>query len=81
MQIYQFDVDEERTKWSAFKELDVYMRYMEKGPFDKIYKRYGPIPIEVVGEVALATSEAMSFLYDGHRIIPRCEYPSGSPFT
>ena len=36
---------------------------------DGIYKQIGPIDIDVVGKVALAVLEGLTYLYDVHRII------------
>lgn len=72
--IYAVDLNPDQAK-TQFIELDIYMEYMNKGSFDKIYRRTGYIPIEIVGEVALAVSEAMAFLYDDHGIVPRCACP------
>lgn len=47
------------------------MEYMDKGSFDGIYKRSGAIDIEVVGMIALAVLEGLTYLYDAHRIIHR----------
>ena len=49
------------------------MEYMDKGSFDGIYKNYGPLPVEVVGLVALSVLEGLTYLYDAHRIIHRGE--------
>ena len=47
------------------------MEYMDKGSLDGIYKKIGPIDIEVVGKVAHAVLEGLTYLYDVHRIIHR----------
>ncbi|KAG6885642.1 hypothetical protein C0993_011776 [Termitomyces sp. T159_Od127] len=49
------------------------MEYMDKGSLDGIYKKIGPIDIDVVGQVALAVLEGLTYLYDVHRIIHRGE--------
>ena len=49
------------------------MEYMDKGSLDGIYKKIGPIDIDVVGKVALAVLEGLTYLYDVHRIIHRGE--------
>ncbi|KAJ3535937.1 hypothetical protein NMY22_g6260 [Coprinellus aureogranulatus] len=74
--IYGFNVDQEKAKTSSFKEMEVYIEYMDKDSFDALYKRMGPIPLDIVGEVALAVSEAMSCLFDDNGIVPRCIKPS-----
>ncbi|KAK7690058.1 Dual specificity protein kinase fuz7 [Cerrena zonata] len=52
------------------------MEFMDKGSLDGIYKKIGPIDIEVVGMVALAVLEGLTYLYDVHRIIHRDIKPS-----
>lgn len=47
------------------------MEHMDKGSLDGIYKKIGPIDIDVVGKVALAVLEGLTYLYDVHRIIHR----------
>jgi mitogen-activated protein kinase kinase len=47
------------------------MEFMDKGSLDGVYKKIGPIDIEVVGKVALAVLEGLMYLYDVHRIIHR----------
>ena len=49
------------------------MEFMDKGSLDGIYKQIGPIDIDVVGKVALAVLEGLTYLYDVHRIIHRGE--------
>ena len=49
------------------------MEYMDKGSLEGIYKQIGPIDIDVVGKVALAVLEGLTYLYDVHRIIHRGE--------
>jgi mitogen-activated protein kinase kinase len=50
------------------------MEAMDKGSFDGIYKKTGPIPIEIVGKIAFAVLSGLAYLYDVHRIIHRGEY-------
>ncbi|KAF9465245.1 kinase-like domain-containing protein [Collybia nuda] len=52
------------------------MEFMDKGSLDGIYKKIGPIDIDVVGQVALAVLEGLTYLYDVHRIIHRDIKPS-----
>ncbi|TDL22144.1 Pkinase-domain-containing protein [Rickenella mellea] len=52
------------------------MEYMDKGSLDGIYKKIGPIDIDIVGKVALAVLEGLTYLYDVHRIIHRDIKPS-----
>jgi mitogen-activated protein kinase kinase len=47
------------------------MEYMDKSSLDNVYKRSGPIPIAVVGKIAHAVLEGLTYLYDAHRIIHR----------
>ncbi|KAI5119042.1 hypothetical protein M0805_005908 [Coniferiporia weirii] len=57
------------------------MEFMDKGSLDGIYKRIGAIDIEVVGRVALAVLEGLTYLYDVHRIIHRDIKPSNILFN
>jgi hypothetical protein len=50
------------------------MEFMDKKSLDGIYKKIGAIDIDVVGHVALAVLEGLTYLYDVHRIIHRGEY-------
>ena len=52
------------------------MEFMDKGSLDSIYKRNGPVPIDVVGQIAHGVLEGLIYLYDVHRIIHRGEAPS-----
>ncbi|KAJ3729310.1 ste7-like protein [Lentinula raphanica] len=52
------------------------MEFMDKTSLDGIYKKIGPIDIEIVGQVALAVLEGLTYLYDVHRIIHRDIKPS-----
>jgi len=47
------------------------MECMDKGSLDGVYKRSGPIDIDVVGKIAFAVLEGLTYLYDAHRIIHR----------
>ena len=78
--------------WGAFiadPNICICMEYMDKGSLDGIYKKIGPIDIDVVRHIALAVLEGLTYLYDVHRIIHRgesfviclcrdCRYPCGS---
>ncbi|KIP08914.1 hypothetical protein PHLGIDRAFT_103529 [Phlebiopsis gigantea 11061_1 CR5-6] len=57
------------------------IEFMDKGSLDGIYKKIGPIDIEVVGKVALAVLEGLTYLYDVHRIIHRDIKPSNILFN
>jgi len=52
------------------------MEFMDKGSLDGIYKKHGPIDIGIVGKIALAVLEGLTYLYDVHRIIHRDIKPS-----
>ena len=52
------------------------MEAMDKGSLDGIYKRNGPIPIEVIGKIAWAVLKGLTYLYDVHRIIHRGTHPA-----
>ncbi|KAF5311701.1 hypothetical protein D9611_009552 [Ephemerocybe angulata] len=49
----------------------IYVEYMDKGSFDKIYRKVGPLGTQIVAKVALAVLEGMSYLYDVQGIVPR----------
>jgi hypothetical protein len=60
--------------WGAFladPNICMCIEFMDKGSLDGIYKKIGPIEIDVVGKVALAVLEGLTYLYDVHRIIHR----------
>ncbi|KZT73734.1 Pkinase-domain-containing protein [Daedalea quercina L-15889] len=57
------------------------MEFSDKGSLDGIYKKIGPIDIDVVGKVALAVLEGLTYLYDVHRIIHRDIKPSNILFN
>ncbi|KAI9298333.1 Pkinase-domain-containing protein [Neoconidiobolus thromboides FSU 785] len=52
------------------------LEFMDLGSFDNIYKKFGPIPTDVVGKVAIAVLNGLIYLYDSHRIIHRDVKPS-----
>lgn len=52
------------------------MEYMDKGSFDRISRKLGPIDEEIVGKVTEAVVEGLDYLYDKHRIIHRDVKPS-----
>ncbi|TEB20966.1 kinase-like protein [Coprinellus micaceus] len=67
------------TGYGAFLEnpnVCICMEFMDKGSFDGIYKRVGPLPVEMVGNIALSVLEGLTYLYDVHRIIHRDIKPS-----
>ncbi|KIJ54725.1 hypothetical protein M422DRAFT_58143 [Sphaerobolus stellatus SS14] len=57
------------------------MECMDKGSLDGIYKKHGAIEIGIVGKVALAVLEGLTYLYDVHRIIHRDIKPSNILFN
>ncbi|KAK7022141.1 Ste7-like protein [Favolaschia claudopus] len=65
--------------WGAYlaePNICICMEAMDKGSFDGIYKKTGAIDIDIVGKVALAVLEGLTYLYDKHRIIHRDIKPS-----
>lgn len=65
--------------WGAYladPNICICMEFMDKGSLDGIYKKIGPIDIDIVGKVALAVLEGLTYLYDVHRIIHRDIKPS-----
>ncbi|KAG9085915.1 MAP kinase kinase (MEK) [Ceratobasidium sp. 370] len=61
--------------------IHICMEYMDKGSLDGIYKKHGPISIDVVGKIAIAVLEGLTYLYDVHRIIHRDIKPSNILFN
>ncbi|KAG9118435.1 MAP kinase kinase (MEK), partial [Ceratobasidium sp. 392] len=61
--------------------IHICMEYMDKGSLDGIYKKHGPIDIQVVGKIAIAVLEGLTYLYDVHRIIHRDIKPSNILFN
>jgi mitogen-activated protein kinase kinase len=57
------------------------MEFMDKGSLDGIYKKSGPIPIEIVGKIAMAVLEGLTYLYEVHHIIHRDIKPSNILFN
>lgn len=57
------------------------MEFADKGSLDAIYKKIGPIDIDIVGKIALAVLEGLTYLYDVHRIIHRDIKPSNILFN
>ncbi|KAJ7601156.1 ste7-like protein [Mycena floridula] len=65
--------------WGAYladPNICICMEYADKGSLDGIYKKIGAIDIDIVGMVALAVLEGLTYLYDVHRIIHRDIKPS-----
>ncbi|KAJ9123771.1 hypothetical protein QFC24_003545 [Naganishia onofrii] len=52
------------------------MEYMDRTSLDGVYKKHGAIGIQVVGKIAEAVLEGLTYLYDVHRIIHRDIKPS-----
>lgn len=52
------------------------MEFMDKDSLDGIYKKYGPIPPEICGKIAVVVAHGLTYLYDVHRIIHRDVKPS-----
>jgi len=55
----------------ADPNISICMQFMDRGSFESIYKKIGPIQIEVVARVAMSVLEGLTYLYDVHRIIHR----------
>ncbi|KAI9322649.1 kinase-like domain-containing protein [Dichotomocladium elegans] len=53
-------------------DISICMEYMDVG----IYKKHGPIPLDVLGKIAFAIVDGLIYLYDEHRIIHRDLKPS-----
>lgn len=57
-------------------DISMCMEYMDVGSLDNIYKKNGPVPLEIVGKITLAVLEGLNYLYENHRIIHRDVKPS-----
>lgn len=57
-------------------DIAICMEYMDVGSLDKIYKKNGPIPMDVLRKIAYAIVDGLIYLYDNHRIIHRDLKPS-----
>lgn len=57
-------------------DISMCMEYMDVGSLDQIYKKNGPIPLEIVGKITIAVLEGLNYLYESHRIIHRDVKPS-----
>lgn len=52
------------------------MEYMDCGSLDRILHTFGPISEPILGKIALAMLNGLTYLYDSHRIIHRDVKPS-----
>lgn len=52
------------------------MEFMDKSSLDTIWKKWGPIPADICGQVAVTVVRGLTYLYDVHRIIHRDVKPS-----
>ncbi|CAG8446850.1 13736_t:CDS:2, partial [Dentiscutata heterogama] len=52
------------------------MEYMDVGSLDNIYKKNGPILLDIIGKITIAVLEGLNYLYESHRIIHRDVKPS-----
>ncbi|PWN43981.1 dual specificity protein kinase Fuz7 [Ceraceosorus guamensis] len=52
------------------------MEFMDKTSLDNIYKKWGPVPVDVLGKVIVVVVHGLTYLYDVHRIIHRDVKPS-----
>jgi len=57
-------------------DISMCMEYMDVGSLDNIYKKNGPVPLEIVGKITIAVLEGLNYLYESHRIIHRDVKPS-----
>ncbi|KAI8968667.1 kinase-like domain-containing protein [Pilobolus umbonatus] len=57
-------------------DISMCMEYMDVGSLDKIYKKNGPIPTNILNHIAYAIVDGLIYLYDSHRIIHRDLKPS-----
>ncbi|KAI8803822.1 kinase-like domain-containing protein [Cladochytrium replicatum] len=57
-------------------DISICMEFMPCGSLDYIYKKVGPIPEDVLGQITYAVLAGLVYLYDAHRIIHRDVKPS-----
>ncbi|KAI9299949.1 kinase-like domain-containing protein [Cunninghamella echinulata] len=57
-------------------DISICMEFMEIGSLDKIYKKHGPIPLDVLSMIVYAIVDGLIYLYDEHRIVHRDLKPS-----
>lgn len=57
-------------------DISICMEFMDKGSLDRIYKKNGPITLNVVGKITYAVISGLTYLYETHRIIHRDVKPS-----
>ncbi|RCH81271.1 MAP kinase kinase (MEK), partial [Rhizopus azygosporus] len=57
-------------------DISMCMEYMDVGSLDKIYKKSGPIPMDILRHIGYAIVDGLIYLYDSHRIIHRDLKPS-----
>jgi len=57
-------------------DISMCMEYMDVGSLDAVYKKNGPIPMDVLGKITYAVVDGLVYLYDNHRIIHRDIKPS-----
>ncbi|RKP22358.1 kinase-like domain-containing protein [Syncephalis pseudoplumigaleata] len=57
-------------------EICMCMEYMDIGSLDSIYRKKGPIDVEIVGKITYNVLSGLIYLYDNHRIIHRDIKPS-----
>ncbi|CAO3647222.1 unnamed protein product [Cunninghamella blakesleeana] len=57
-------------------DISICMEFMEIGSLDKIYKKYGSIPLNILPMIVYAIVDGLIYLYDEHRIVHRDLKPS-----
>ncbi|KAI9027118.1 kinase-like domain-containing protein [Phycomyces nitens] len=57
-------------------DISICMEYMDVGSLDNIYKKNGPVPLDVLKNISYAIVDGLIYLYDEHRIIHRDLKPS-----
>ncbi|KAF7729205.1 MAP kinase kinase (MEK) [Apophysomyces ossiformis] len=57
-------------------DISICMEYMDVGSLDTIYKKSGPISMDILKKIAYAIVDGLIYLYDCHRIIHRDLKPS-----
>ncbi|KAL2913892.1 MAP kinase kinase (MEK) [Polyrhizophydium stewartii] len=57
-------------------DINIMMEHMDLGTLERVYRKTGPIPERIVGQVAGCILEGLIYLYEHHKIVHRDIKPS-----
>ncbi|KAH6566508.1 hypothetical protein BASA60_009440 [Batrachochytrium salamandrivorans] len=57
-------------------DISIMMEYMDLGTLERIYRKIGVLPEQIIGLVTLQILEGLIYLYDNHKIVHRDIKPS-----